>query len=318
VNQALKSSGAIINQKVLEPLLYLILTIIVRILAVRHHLPSSGLHRSNPRIIAYFIPSCIQTPPRVKNVDKIFGRSCANQQRIEKLKEIKENYSSKLQFSIQDCLHTFPLLGHSIWYCVIQSPCTSTEDATTWNCYNAFGYRVYNYLFPSYFHFACTFIMKCAYRNKIKKFMVKQNTKLGKLSYYLGLYSSVITFIFVSCLVLPYLLTHVLPMAFAYVFMHAIYFTFIFIVLIVGVFFLHLWCIIDSRITISSVVIGASVLYTFPLLISVTYNYSQYLFYGQDYFETMTNEYNTRDTPTYFKLLHNSVNFLFHTILNFF
>jgi hypothetical protein len=307
-----------IEKEVLDPLIDIIPTIRRYVLAQPYlqttpQVRGPGPQRSNQRLVLYVISdSRIQITPRVENVSDISKKSCAKQQRIKELNKIARKYSKKLQFSVTDCVHTLPLLGHSIWYCVTQSSCTSAEDATIWNCYNAFGYRLYNYIFASYFHFCCTFLMKCAYRNKIKQ------AKLKKLSYYLGLYSSIITFIFVSCLVLPFYYTHIMPMVCAYVFLHIIYFMPMFLLLIFGIFFVNLLCIKDYRIIVASIIIAASIIYTFPVLISVTYNYSQYLYYSDDYFETMTHEYNTRDTATYFKLLQNSVIFLFHTMLNFF
>jgi hypothetical protein len=315
-----------IEEKILDPLIYVISLIIVDLVTQPYpqiitRFRYSELQTSYPRIIAFFIPY-IQRTAQVKDISEISKRSCANQQRIEKLEKIYQKYYIKLKFGIGDCVHTLPLLGHSIWYCVIHSSCLSAEDATTWNCYGTFGYRLYNYVFPSYFHFCCTFLMKCAYRNKINEYMARGNkkkqSKFKKLSYYLGFCSSVITFIFVSSLVLPYFLTQVIPMAFTYVFIHIIYFSPAFVILIVGGYLVHLPCIIDSWIRVTAVLIGASILYTFPSLIAVTYNYSQYLFYGADYFQTMTYEHNTRDNETYFKLLQNSVNFVFHTVLNFF
>jgi hypothetical protein len=113
----------------------------------------------------------------------------------------------------------------------------------------------------------------------------KLSSYFSSFGYYLGLYSSLITFPFVSCF---------------------------------RGYFVHLPCIVNHRITLASAFIAASFLYTVPTLISITFSYSQYLFYNEDYFQTMTDEHNTRDTTTYFKLFQNSAIFRFHTILNFF
>jgi hypothetical protein len=74
----------------------------------------------------------------------------------------------------------------------------------------------------------------------------------------------------------------------------------------------------EYRIIATALLTGGWILYTLPILISTTFNYSQYLYYGENYFETMTNEYNSRDTGTFFKLLQNSVSTRFHFSLPFF
>jgi hypothetical protein len=58
-------------------------------------------------------------------------------------------------------------------------------------------------------------------------------------------------------------------------------------------------------------------IYSYPILISTLFNYSQYLYYGEDYFQTMTDEYNSRNTKTYLNILDNSVNQKLHSALNF-
>jgi len=141
---------------------------------------------------------------------------------------------------------------------------------------------------------------------------------------------SVITFIFNGALILPYFITHALPMLFIYTFMSAIYFGVWVILFYLSLAHLSLllprlyktdfllsrfikWIAIYPMLFIVS--FGA---YSYPILISTLFNYSQYLYYGEDYFQTMTDEYNSRDTTTYLNVLRNSVNQKFHSALNFF
>ena len=56
---------------------------------------------------------------------------------------------------------------------------------------------------------------------------------------------------------------------------------------------------------------------TLPILLSICYSYSQYLYYGNHYYDTMTDEFNSRSTKTYFRILQASVNEKLHTSLNF-
>jgi hypothetical protein len=129
--------------------------------------PPPELPRSKRRAVIYLAFPFIYLDNK-KN-KKTSGRQCVNQARIEKLESIYKKFSKKVQFNIKDCVHSLPLLGHAIWYCIKQPSCMSLEDATTWNCYNIFGYQLYNYIFSSYFHFSCNFLIKCLYRNKINE-----------------------------------------------------------------------------------------------------------------------------------------------------
>ncbi|UJR11479.1 hypothetical protein I4U23_015658 [Adineta vaga] len=66
---------------------------------------------------------------------------------------------NKLKFDLYDLIVYFlPIYGHGVyWYCYIQSSCMSAEYATAWNCYIAFEYRIFNYIFVSYVNFVLDF-----------------------------------------------------------------------------------------------------------------------------------------------------------------
>ena len=297
--------------------------------------PSPPPFPPRPGIIAYFIPTYILKPLFLKNVNDNTKLTCHTEAKLQMLDKVYKKYHKKIKFSITDAVHIFPLLTNTIYYCVSQASCMSAQNATTWNCYNAFGYRLYQYIFSSYFHFAGTFLMKCMYGSKLKEIMATENLQeqhpksrkkiLNSLShyfrlanYYFGLVSSIITIIFVSCLLLPFLLTNVVPMMGAYAFVHIIYWGAMSIILSSGGFFVHLTCKVDISIIVTALLANSAFLHTVPTLISTTYSYSQYLYYGNDYFQTMSDEYNTRDTGTYVKLLEKSGIFRLPTILNFF
>jgi hypothetical protein len=65
-------------------------------------------------------------------------------------------------------------------------------------------------------------------------------------------------------------------------------------------------------------VITALGIYTYPILLTTLFNYSQYLYYGDNFIDTLSDEFNMRDTKTYIRVLRNSINQKFHTILDFF
>ncbi|CAF1316859.1 unnamed protein product [Adineta steineri] len=82
-------------------------------------------------------------------------------EQAEQLQIVRNKLRAKVDFDAFDFVfQCLPLCGHGIWYCHIQSSCMSAEYATKWNCYNAFGYRIYNYIFVSYVGFFIGFIIK--------------------------------------------------------------------------------------------------------------------------------------------------------------
>ena len=48
-------------------------------------------------------------------------------------------------------------------------------------------------------------------------------------------------------------------------------------------------------------------LLTLPILLSIFYNYSQYMYYGNDYYGSMAEEFQSRNTHTYLRHLEASI-----------
>ncbi|UJR20124.1 hypothetical protein I4U23_023256 [Adineta vaga] len=260
---------------------------------------------------------------------------------LQKAQMELDKYYRKLKFDFFDfAIHSLPLLGHTIWYFYIQSSCMNAERATPWNCYNAFGYRLFNYVFAPYCAFFWLVVTKI-YVHHITRVEEKSQIIVpskesnivkivwNKIEYHIGLWSSLLTVVVVGAPLVPYLYTNVIPMAGAYAFMGIIYILF----WMCGLVF----CVIVSYIPgVGRLILGiikslprddhpiAAVflmfpftLLTLPILLSVFFNYSQYLYYGNDYFTTMRDEFDSRDTQTYFKILQASVNERLHTSLDF-
>ncbi|UJR19505.1 hypothetical protein I4U23_022634 [Adineta vaga] len=130
-------------------------------------------------------------------------------------------------FDLYDLLFSVvPLVAHAIWYCVIQSNCMSGENATPWNCYNLFGYRIYNYIFSPFVSFSFNFFSKLILaiqkrRQRISLFERKQKWRriAVMIIFFTTLISSILTFLFVGALVLPFFFTNALPMVIIYAFM---------------------------------------------------------------------------------------------------
>ncbi|CAF1254468.1 unnamed protein product [Adineta steineri] len=248
----------------------------------------------------------------------------------EKSQELRDRLRGKVDFDVFDFVfQCLPLCGHGIWYCHIQSSCMSAEYATTWNCYNAFGYRIYNYIFVSYSGFFTVFIIKLIALLENRKTWIPA-TNWQWFAFHLGLFSSIITFVFIGALILPYLLTHVLPMVFAYIHFSIVYFALLSTIFIsTGVLFQNFPESENVIVLLPKYFPGAYRpiagfsyiiafgLATYPILLSTLYNYSEYLYYSENYIYTMSNEFNTRDTSTYIGVFQNSVNQRLHTFLDF-
>lgn len=228
-------------------------------------------------------------------------------------------------------VQSLPLLGHAIWYFYIQSSCMETAQATVWNCYNAFGYRFYNYIFVSYCAFFWLVVTKgytyLTARNEQKT--ERQSSLWKRIEHHVGLWPSLITIVVVGAPLVPYLFTNVIPMAGAYAFILVIYALFWMVALVTSVIIAFVpglnWLILgipkflygEYRPVMAVFLMFPFTLLTLPILMSIFYNYSQYLYYGNDYYDTIVDEFNSRDTATYFRVLQASVNEQWHTLLNF-
>ncbi|CAF1678629.1 unnamed protein product [Adineta ricciae] len=252
-----------------------------------------------------------------------------------------EEHKKKPTFDLFDIVFScLPLIGHAIWYCIIQgtSDCKSAGHGTTWNCYNLFGYRVYNYLFDPFSMFAFEYISKwIILRDKrlhhIPWIVRKQNSRriLVKIIFYSSMVISTITFVFVAALLFPYIFTNVIPMTAIYSFIVIIY------VYIVTIYtcFLKLFTFISKKIFKSDdkndelpriqvavkkyyykrrLIIRFAVRWS-PHLIPFLYNLSQYFYYnGGDYIDALNQEASSRYVHGYFERMTNSSQ-IAHTIL---
>ncbi len=108
----------------------------------------------------------------------------------------------------------------------MQSPCmaSSSSVATSWNCYNAFGYRLFNHIFVSY----CKTTQICIYKGYMQGYARVIQTKANRggccwLTHDASLVIIMVTLVFVTCLIVPVLLTHIVLMFFIYIWMAFIY-----------------------------------------------------------------------------------------------
>ncbi|UJR24418.1 hypothetical protein I4U23_005794 [Adineta vaga] len=229
-----------------------------------------------------------------------------------------------------------PLFAHTIWYCIVQSNCSSGEFASTWNCYNLFGYRIYNYLFDPFSMFAFEFISKIIIirdkkHHKIPLIIRKKKWRriLAQIIFYPSLILSTITFLFVGALILPYAITNIIPMIIIYSFivMFYAYIITVYLMLIQFYTFITKKIFKFNQDKLSRLKTGIEK-YHFkrrfvvrfavrlsPYLVPVLFNLSQYFYYGEDFYRALTREANSRNINDYFQRVANSPQ-IAHTILS--
>ncbi|CAF1344547.1 unnamed protein product [Adineta ricciae] len=253
-----------------------------------------------------------------------------------KTSEQLEKNRKKPTFDLFDILFACsPLFAHAIWYCVIQSNCMSGAFATTWNCYNLFGYRIYNYLFDPYSMFAYEYISKMIILRDKRHHEVpwivrkkKWRRVLGNIIFYPSMIISTITFVFVSAMLLPYIFTNVIPMVVIYSFIVTIYAYIVTIYAGLLKFYTFvtkkIFKIDNDKLPQIEVIVRK---YHFkrrfivyfairwsPHLVPFLFNLSQYFFYSADFLGALNREASSRSIVAYFERVRNSPQIV-HTIL---
>ncbi|CAF3133434.1 unnamed protein product [Rotaria socialis] len=255
-------------------------------------------------------------------------------QDFKKKKKKKEKKKKQPTFDLFDSFYyCIPLLGHAGWYCYIQSSCMSATDGTTWNCYNVFGYRLYNYLFEQYANFAIGYLTKLFFlKYGNKKEEVEKKSKFRRIcsrfAFYLSASISTVTFVFIGSLVVTFFFTNIIPMICTYFFIFAMYLGLCTTVLYFGVLFIdrHLAASSDQELTAFELFrrkyrhpLKAHLLsiQLFIYIVPTFYNYSQYIYYGQDFYQAITNEFASRDSQQYIDQRLNQTSGWGHTLLSF-
>ena len=252
-----------------------------------------------------------------------------------------------LAVSYFDAISCLLTLGHAIWYCVIQSKCidSSSSIATPWNCYNALGYRLFNYVFVSYF----TTTLDCVYKAYMLgyKEIMEIDAKRGSfrwIMHYATLITISLALIFTTCLMLPFVLTNVLPMFIIYIWMCVIYIG-LCVYLVFSGFKLHKdvkdlpakvksnqlnkekdsdqheFCSFmfgsNEIPQVGLCMLLAMTITTFPILLSIFFNYTQFFYYGESYLKSIEDDHISRDTMNYFNGMKNSTEQILHSVLTF-
>ena len=224
----------------------------------------------------------------------------------------EEGFKKKgVQLNLLDLLFTLSATGQTVWICIEQKSCMSlSAEASYWNCYNAFGYKLHNYVMGSIFNLTIKIIMFAVAEKD------KHTTCTEKLLFWL----LVLQFLFMGGLGLPFLITHVLPMLIIYIWLLVIL---IAAVLLVNALVTPIVCLFSCPWDFDNIfnVFLCGALAWFPVLFAILYstlfNYSQYFYYKENYLTTIKREYASRNTHFLLKLFVKSLSQKVHTILSF-
>jgi hypothetical protein len=213
-------------------------------------------------------------------------------------------------------------VGHFGYACYLQTKCSSAAYSDGWRCYNAFGYRLYNYVLPSMVAVLVEAFIQLA--NMIKaskdpKNQIREN-KLNCVKWAL-----LIITITLNCLVclafIPFFISNVLPMIIAYcwvllsilVILVLVYAIFISVVVNAITRCRDCGCVYCLKFFGTHCVVGIQVFGC--LVFSMAYNYSQYSFFGASYSDVIWCEYQSRDTAFWYKSLTTDSEMLVHNLL---
>lgn len=261
--------------------------------------------------------------------------------------ELLKTLRSMIVIDYFDALNCLLTLGHAIWYCVIQSTCVNASSSvgTPWNCYNALGYRLFNYVFVSYF----TTTLDCVYKAYMLgyKEVMCVDAERGScrwVSHYTTLVIIGLSLLFTTCLMLPFIFTNVIPMFVMYIWMSLIYIG-VCAYLVYSSFKMyknikelpgkiekkdvskeeeqsdqHEYCSFmfttKEMPQVAASMLLAMVITTFPILLSIYYNYTQFYYFGESYLKSIEDDHLTRDTINYFNVIKNSAAQSLHLALN--
>lgn len=227
------------------------------------------------------------------------------------------------KYSILDFILSMISVGHFCYSCYMQTQCGNAVGGDGWNCYNAFGYRLHNYVLPSVISVLVESIVQSVnmYRaNKEDQLNeAKEDSMKGFKSFLLGATIVMNTGVFLAFI--PFFVSNTIPMIIAY--------CWILLPVLAGVVLIYAiivtsvvngirecegcGCAYCLKFFGIHCVVGLQVFGT--LVFSMAYNYSQYSYYGADYSQVMWYEYQSRDTVVWFNTLSNSSELTIHNLL---
>ena len=248
-------------------------------------------------------------------------------------------------YSVIDLVLSLVSVVHFIYACVKQTECVKNANYSSWNCYNAFGYRLYNYVLPSVISVLVQSCVQYASTTRIHEQNRKENqSNITKYLQYFALGLTITINVTICVIFVPFFITNALPMLVGFCWLLApllgvlilVYAGFMSIAITCGAS-----CCSDTRVRpFNEEEDGASQsqvrtgrrrccyifgthclvgLHVFGcLILSMAYNYSQYCYYGGGYLKVLGYEFQSRDTVSYFSVLGNDTTLVTHNILAFF
>lgn len=210
--------------------------------------------------------------------------------------------SERMEFDIIDFLLLVPPFAHFIWYVIQQPRCISYPSASIWKCYNIFGYKMANFVISQ----CCNSFFNVSW--KLHR-TYNDDSKWGKSLKYLILIMNTM----LMTVSVPYLCTNILPMCGAYIWILILY---LMVVGTCGVLLIFL-CLeenLRARFVAGFIVTG---IFSFGFyVIAPMYNYSQYLYFGNNYIHTVVVEYQSHKTTEYYEDIKSLTEAVGHLILS--
>ncbi|CAF1592809.1 unnamed protein product [Rotaria magnacalcarata] len=217
----------------------------------------------------------------------------------------------KMEYDLVDII--FALVGniHFIWIVVEQTKCMSVAGASRWRCYNILGYRLYNFMLTGIWPFLIALDFR--HRSKIGCWQ-KSMTRIGKLCE--------MTQQTILLLMIVFLFTNVIPMIVVFIWVFFIV-NGGFIIILIFIFALLHYRMrylpdIDSCFVFIWTPAYIFVIILLPITVSTFYNYSQYYYFGDEYIQTIIDEYNARTFSRWIVKFMKTIELPFHTVLGFF
>lgn len=217
-------------------------------------------------------------------------------------------------------------MAHFIYASYLQTKCTESSNQSTWNCYNAYGYRLFNYVLPSVVSVLVQSIVQLVIRAKNnKKPSYGKRNQAGFFWKWFLLGATVFMNLVVCIVFIPFIITNALPMLVGFCWL---LFPLWAVLTVVYAVFIYLLLILIGKCTDYSFegygkrMFGAQCLvglYAFGcLILSMAYNYSQYTYYAGGYIRVLGYEFQSRETGAYFIRLGNDSELVGHNVLAFF
>ena len=235
------------------------------------------------------------------------------------------------KYSLLDFVFSLVSLAHFIYACVRQTACSTDVNYSSWRCYNAFGYRLYNYVLPNVIAVLLQSTIQVVNIYTIEDDENDEdnvNWKRKVLSFFkkLLLFGTIFSNALMCLVFVPYFITNALPMFVGFIWLLGpliIVLVLAYAIFTTIVLNIILSCTMCSccgkecrRLFGTHCAVGLQVFGC--LAMSMAYNYSQYCYFGGGYLTVIGYEFQSRDTTAWGRAFANSSDLQAHNMLAFF